>query len=113
MSDTISWNDFAKVDLRVGTIIQAEVFKEAKKPAYKLVVDFGETLGKKRSSAQITKHYTPEDLIGRQVIAVINFPVKQIASFFSECLVLGTYDKGGEVILLQPERSVNNGADIG
>jgi tRNA-binding protein len=113
MSTLINWNDFEKIDVRVGTILQAEVFEAARKPSYKLLIDFGEALGQKRSSAQITKHYSPEALVGQQVIAVVNFPVKQIANFFSECLVLGIYDEENEVVLLHPERTVKNGAKIG
>ena len=109
---TITWDDFAKVDIRTGTIIEVDDFPKARKPAYKLVVDFGE-LGIKRSSAQITVHYKKEDLLNRQVIAVVNFPPKQIADFTSECLVLGVYDKNNDVILLQPDKSVDNGMKIG
>lgn len=108
----ISWSDFAKIDIRVGTIQAAKPFPEAKKPAYQLWIDFGST-GILRSSAQITKHYTPEGLIGKQVIAVVNFPVKQIANFFSECLILGVYDDEQEVVLLQPDHPVSNGLKIG
>ena len=113
MAELINWKDFEKIDIRVGTISSAEVFTEARKPAYKLVIDFGEALGFKRSSAQITKHYSTEALVGQQVIAVVNFPVKQIANFFSECLVLGIYDDAGDVVLLQPERNIKNGGKIG
>ncbi len=109
---TISWNDFEKIDIRLGTVIKVEEFTGARKPAYKLEIDFGE-LGIKRSSAQITKHYTLNQLIGQQVIAIVNFPVKQIGNFFSECLVLGIYDEAGDVILLKPEREVSNGLKIG
>ena len=109
----ISWPDFEKIDIRTGTIIRAENFPGAKKPAYKLSIDFGEELGIKQSSAQITKHYTPDDLIGRQIIAVINFPPKQIATFISECLVLGVYDENKEVVLLQPNQKLSNGLKIG
>ena len=109
---TITWDDFAKVDILAGTIIEVDDFPKARKPAYKLVVDFGE-LGIKRSSAQITVHYKKEDLLNRQVIAVVNFPPKQIADFTSECLVLGVYDKNNDVILLQPDKSVDNGMKIG
>jgi tRNA-binding protein len=108
----ISWNDFEKIDIRAGTIIEAMPFPKAKKPAYQLTIDFG-GLGIKRSSAQITALYTREELIGRQVIAVMNFPVKQIANFFSECLVLGVYAEDGNVVLLQPDREVINGSRIG
>ncbi len=108
----ISWNDFEKIDIRVGTIIEANDFPNARKPAYQLSIDFGE-LGIKRSSAQITAHYKKEELAGRQVIAVVNFPVKQIANFFSECLVLGVYDENNDVVLLQPSLPVNNGRKIG
>jgi len=108
----ISWEDFEKVDMRAGTIIEVNDFPKARKPAYKLKVDFGE-LGIKNSSAQITKFYTKEDLLNRKVIAVVNFPPKQIADFISECLVLGVYDENKDVILLAPERSVTNGMKVG
>ena len=108
----ISWNDFEKVDMRVGTIIAVADFANAKKPAYQLTIDFGE-LGIKRSSAQITALYEKENLVGKQVIAVVNFPVKQIANFFSECLVLGVYNESNEVVLLQPSLQVKNGCKIG
>jgi tRNA-binding protein len=108
---TIDWSDFEKIDIRVGTIIQDELFVEAKKPAYKLVIDFGE-LGQRKSSAQITKLYTPEDLIGKQVMAIINFPYKQIANMQSECLVLGIVD-GNLVTLLTSDKPVKNGLRIG
>src|SRR3954470_22905293 len=107
----ISWNDFEKVEMRAGTIIQVEAFPKAKKPAYKLTIDFGSS-GIRRSSAQITNLYTAEDLQGRQVIAVVNFPPKQIADFLSECLVLGVYSQNG-LVLLQPGLAVENGAKIG
>ena len=109
---TISWDDFEKVDIRVGTIIEVNDFPKARKPAYRMLVDFGE-LGIKRSSAQVTTMYTKESLLNRQVIAVVNFPPKQIADFISECLVLGVYTAEKEVILLQPERPVGNGWKIG
>ena len=109
----ISWADFEKVDIRTGTIIKAENFSGARKPAYKLSIDFGEELGIKQSSAQITKHYTPDDLMGRQIIAVVNFPPKQIATFISECLVLGVYDEKKDVVLLQPQQKLSNGLKIG
>lgn len=108
----ISWSDFEKVDIRVGTILEANNFEKAKKPAYKLSIDFGE-LGIKRSSAQITVLYSPQELIGRQVVAVVNFPPKQIADFFSECLVLGVYNNNKDVVLLQPTLPVTNGDKIG
>ncbi len=107
----ISWDDFAKVELRVGTIVRAEPFPEARKPAFKLWVDFGD-LGVKTSSAQITVHYTPESLVGKQVVAVINFPAKQIGPVRSECLVTGFPDENGDVVLAQPERLVPNGAKL-
>lgn len=107
----ISWEDFEKVDLRTGTIVEARDFPEARKPAYQLTIDFG-ALGQKRSSAQVTALYSKESLIGRQVIAVVNFPPKQIARFFSECLVLGVVREDGAVVLLQTEQPTANGARI-
>jgi tRNA-binding protein len=108
----ISWSDFEKVDIRVGTIVEANEFPKARKPAYKLTIDFGD-LGIKKSSAQITKFYEPETLVGQQVIAVVNFPPRQIADFVSECLVLGVYDDNKDVVLLMPRHHVSNGAKIG
>ena len=108
----ISWDDFEKIDIRTGTILEVNDFPGARKPAYQLTIDFGE-LGIKKSSAQITTLYTKEALIGRQVIAVINFPVKQIANFFSECLVLGVYNENKDVVLLHPSLSVKNGSKVG
>ncbi|TDH27504.1 tRNA-binding protein [Segetibacter sp. 3557_3] len=108
----LTWEDFEKVDMRTGTILEAKMFEKAKKPSYQLVIDFG-PLGIKRSSAQITKHYLPEELTGRQVVAVVNFPPKQIANFFSECLVLGVYDEVNDVILLAPGKPVSNGQKVG
>ncbi len=108
----ISWADFEKVDMRTGTIVAVEPFPQARKPAYKLTIDFGE-LGLKRSSAQITTLYSPDTLVGQQVIAVVNFPPKQIATFHSECLVLGSVAADGTVTLLQPERVTPNGLRIG
>ena len=105
----ISIDDFDRVDIRVGTVVTAEPFVGARKPAIKLWVDFGGDLGVKKSSAQITRHYRPEQLIGRQVIAVVNFPPRQIASFMSEVLVLGVPDANGEVVLLGPGQAVPNG----
>ena|SRR5678815_4423513 len=109
----ITWDDFEKIDMRAGTIIEVNDFPKARKPAYKLTIDFGEEIGLKRSSAQVTAHYKKEDLLNRKVIAVVNFPPKQIADFISECLVLGVYDENKDVILLQPERTVKNGMRIG
>ena len=108
----ITWNDFEKIEMLVGTIIDAVDFANAKKPAYQLTIDFG-AAGIKRSSAQITALYQKENLIGKQVIAVVNFPVKQIANFFSECLVLGVYNENNDVVLLQPSLAVKNGCKIG
>jgi tRNA-binding protein len=108
---TITWNDFSKIDMRIGTVIAAEIFKEAHRPAYILQIDFG-ALGIKKTSAQITKRYTPSSLIGKQVVAVVNFPPKQIANIMSECLILGVYDNDS-VVLLQPEQQVENGTKIG
>lgn len=110
--ETITWADFDKIDIRVGTILSATNFPNAKKPAYQLTIDFGE-LGIKKSSAQITDLYEAEKLVGQQVIAVVNFPPKQIANFFSECLVLGIYDESKNVVLLQPQQPVSNGQKIG
>jgi tRNA-binding protein len=108
----ISWDDFEKVDMRAGTIVEVNDFPNARKPAYKLKIDFGE-IGIKNSSAQVTTFYTKEDLLNRKVIAVVNFPPKQIADFISECLVLGVYDENKNVILLAPERPVTNGMKVG
>lgn len=108
----ITWTDFEKVDMRTGTIIDVQEFPEARNPAWKLTIDFG-PLGIKRSSAQITKLYTQDELLNRQVIAVVNFPPKQIGPFMSECLVMGVLGNNKEVILLQPERKVENGTRIG
>ena len=107
----ITWEDFVKVEMRVGTVVEVEDFPEARKPAYKLKIDFGEH-GVKKSSAQITRLYKKEDLLSRQVIAVTNFPPKQIANYLSECLVLGVVLENNEVVLLQPERGVPNGYRI-
>lgn len=109
----ITWDDFERIDIRTGTIIKAEEFPKAKKPAYQLFIDFGPEIGIKRSSAQITTYYTPSDLIYRQVVAIVNFPPKQIANFISECLVLGVYDEQNHVVLLQPDKMVPNGMKIG
>ena len=107
-----TFDDFMKLDIRVGTITDARVFAKARKPAYQLQVDFGEELGVKRSSAQITDQYKPEELIGKQVLAVVNFPPRQIADFMSEVLVLGTYSEGG-VVLITPDKEVKNGDKLG
>mgnify|MGYP000565276013 CR=1 FL=1 len=109
---TITWDDFEKIDIRAGTITEVTDFPKAKKPSYQITIDFGE-LGIKRSSAQLTTLYSKEELLGKQVIAVVNFPPKQIANFFSECLVLGVYTDKKEVVLLQPERQVANGWKVG
>lgn len=108
----ISWNDFEKIDIRCGTVISVNDFPKAKKPAYQLAIDFGK-LGIKQSSAQITHYYKKEELVNKQVIAIVNFQRKQIANFFSECLVLGVYDENNQVILLQPEKTAPNGSKIG
>ena len=108
----ISFDDFLKVDIRVGVITRAEPYPEARKPAFKLWVDFGEELDEKKSSAQITVHYTPEDLIGRRVMAVVNFPPRQIGKFMSEILVLGVPDETGEVVLLRPDLDVPVGGRL-
>ena len=110
--DTITWDDFEAVQLRIGTILQAEPFPKARKPAYQLLIDFGPEIGHKKSSAQITVHYTPEELIGRQVVAVTNFPPRQIANFFSEVLVTGFADSEGNIVLARPDRDVPNGARL-
>jgi len=111
-SDTISWSDFMKVELRVGRIIAAEAFPEARKPAYKLQIDFGDEIGIRRSSAQVTALYTPETLLGKRVVAVINFPKKQIGPFMSECLVTGFHDAAGNVSLCVPEHEVPLGTRL-
>lgn len=108
----ITFDDFLKVDIRVGRIVRAEPYPEARKPAIKLWVDFGDELGEKKSSAQITKYYTPEELIGREVMAVVNFPPRQIGKFMSEILVLGVPDADGEVVLLRPDQDVPIGARL-
>lgn len=108
----ITWKDFEKIEMRTGTITAVAIFPDAKKPAYQLTIDFGET-GIKKSSAQITQLYTREALIGKQVVAVVNLPTKQIGKFFSECLVMGVYNLQNEVVLLQPSLPVTNGCRIG
>ena len=109
MADEISFNDFERVEIRVGTIVDAQPFPEARKPAIKLWVEFGGALGVRKTSAQLTKHYTPDRLIGRQVVAVVNFPPRQIGPFLSEVLVLGVPDEEGEVVLLRPDLRVPDG----
>ncbi|WP_142848269.1 tRNA-binding protein [Telmatospirillum sp. J64-1] len=109
---TITWDDFARIDIRVGTVLRAEPFPEARRPAIKLWIDFGGEIGERKSSAQITQNYTPESLIGRQVLGVVNFPPKQIGSFMSQCLVLGLPDAEGNVVLISPDRKVPNGGKM-
>jgi tRNA-binding protein len=112
MTAEIGFDDFHKVDIRVGTIVEVLPFPEARRPAYKLLVDFGPELGRRKSSAQIVGRYRPEELVGRQVAAVVNFPPKQIGAFMSEVLVLGFPDGGGEVVLVGPDRAVPNGGRL-
>jgi tRNA-binding protein len=111
--ETISWNEFERVELRAGTVVGVEEFPEARKPAYKLTIDFGAEIGQRRSSAQITALYRKEDLLGRQVMAVVNFPPKQIGPFMSQCLVTGFTREDGAVVLVSPLESVPNGAKLG
>lgn len=110
--DKIDWQDFQKVELRVGTIVEVQDFPEARNPSYKLQVDFGEEIGLKKSSAQITDLYTKDDLLGKQVVAVVNFPAKQIGPMMSECLVTGFHREDGAVILATPDRDIKNGARL-
>ncbi len=109
---TLSFDDFLKVDIRVGTVIRAEPYPEARNPAIKLWIDFGAEIGERKTSAQITAHYTPDILIGKQVAAVVNFPVKQIGKFMSECLVLGFSDPDGGIVLITPDQKVPNGGKL-
>ncbi|NMA49416.1 MAG: tRNA-binding protein [Tissierellia bacterium] len=112
VKELITFEDFLKLDIRVGTIIEAKWFEKARNPSYKLVVNMGDEIGEKHSSAQITDHYKPEDLIGKQVLAVVNFPPRNIAGFLSEILVLGTYSKDG-VVLIRPDKKVEEGDILG
>lgn len=112
MSEQIAWSDFEKVDIRVGTVVEAAPFPEARKPAIKLKVDFGRQIGVRKSSAQITKHYEPQDLVGRQVMGVVNFPPRQIGPMMSEVLVLGFPDEEGEVVLAAIDKEVPNGGKL-
>jgi tRNA-binding protein len=109
----LTWQDFEKVEMRVGTILEANDFPEARKPAYQLTIDFGSALGIRKTSAQITKRYQKKDLVNRQIVAVVNFPKKQIGKFMSECLVLGAVGEEGDVILLAPDFKIENGLRIG
>lgn len=109
----LTWEEFEKTEMRVGTITKVNDFPEARKPAYQLVIDFGETIGIRKSSAQITKRYTKEQLTGRQIVAVVNFPKKQIGKFMSECLVLGAMGADNDIVLLAPDFKVENGLRIG
>lgn len=110
--EQITIQDFLKVDIRIGEILEASVFKEAKKPAYKLLIDFGQEIGIKKSSAQITIHYRPEELIGKQIAAVVNFPPRQIGPFMSEVLTLGFSDQGGDILLFSPDKIVPKGSKL-
>ncbi|GAA6765310.1 tRNA-binding protein [Flavobacterium sp. CGRL1] len=109
----LTWNEFERTDMRVGTIIEVNDFPEARKPAFQLTIDFGSEIGIRKSSAQITKRYNKEDLVNRQIVAVVNFPRKQIGKFMSECLVLGAVGEEGDVILLAPDFKIPNGLRIG
>ena len=110
---SLTWNDFEKIEMRTGTIIEVHDFPEAKKPAYQLLIDFGPEIGLKKSSAQITKKYSKSDLIGKQIVAVINFPAKQIGKFMSECLVMGSIGNDNNIVLLTSDKPVINGLRIG
>ena len=109
----INWNDFEKVEMRIGTILEVNDFPEARKPAFQLLIDFGSEIGMKKSSAQMTKRYTREDLVGKQIVAVVNFPRKQIGTFMSECLVLGSVGDENDIVLLTSDSKVENGLRIG
>lgn len=109
----LSWEEFEKVEMRIGTIIEANDFPEARKPAFQLTIDFGNEIGIKKTSAQITKRYSKEELIGKQIVAVVNFPKKQIGKFMSECLVLGSVGEDNDVVLLSSDQKVANGLRIG
>ena len=111
--EEISWSDFEKIEIRTGTVVEVKSFPEARKPAYKLKIDFGEEIGLRQSSARITDLYSKEDLLGKQVICVLNFPPRQIGPFISECLVMGLYRKDGSVVLAVPDKDLENGAILG
>lgn len=113
MENLLTWTDFEKVEMRIGTIVEVNDFPEARKPAYQLLIDFGSEIGWRKSSAQITKRYSKEDLKGKQIIAVVNFPKKQIGTFMSECLVLGSVGKDNDIVLLTSDIQVANGLRIG
>ncbi|WP_173854403.1 tRNA-binding protein [Flavobacterium sp. 28A] len=113
MENNLSWQEFEKTEMRVGTILEINDFPEARKPAYQLTIDFGATIGIRKTSAQITKRYSKDDLLDRQIVAVVNFPKKQIGKFMSECLLLGAVRAKGDVILLAPDFKIENGLRIG
>ena len=112
MENHLTWNEFEKVEMRIGTIVEVNDFPEARKPAYQLLIDFGAKIGQRKSSAQITKRYTKEDLLGKQIVAVVNFPKKQIGNFMSECLVLGSVGEDNDIVLLTADMQVENGLRI-
>jgi tRNA-binding protein len=113
MENPLTWTDFEKVEMRIGTIMEANDFPEARKPAYQLLIDFGAEIGLKKSSAQITKRYSKADLVGKQIVAVVNFPKKQIGNFMSECLVLGSVGTDNDIVLLTSDLKVDNGLRVG